>query len=93
MPRKKVRKVKGKGKNFPKAYEDEEMVPDLDCTAKQAYNYLNKSWRKFKIGKSKGDEISMSEAQEAINNIQKALKIPETRFDDYEGPVEEEEDE
>ena len=84
MPRKKTERRFKKGDNFPKFFNDEDFVPDLDCTAKQAYNRLRKSWRKFRIAKSTGDEISLSEAMDAINEVQRGLKIPVTDFENYE---------
>ena len=83
--RRRVEKKYHKGENFPRVFDDDDYIESLDCTARQAYNYLRKSWLKFRICKSKDDEVGMDEAMEQINNAQRALMLPMTDWENYEG--------
>lgn len=88
--KKRVRKFrKGAGGWTPGRSNDEIIeVEDGDsCTYREACNRLRKSWLKFKISKSKDDEISMDEARIEINKMQRALNLPETDFEGFEQGV------
>ena len=83
--KRRVEKKYQKGENFPKNFDDDDEVFELGCTARQAYNWLRKSWIKLRICRSKSDEIGIDETQEQINRIQNALGLDITDWEAYEG--------
>lgn len=91
-PRKRIRKFR-KGTGWPEKRDNDEIIEIEDgdsCTYREACNRLRKAWLKFKIAKSKGDEITMDEARLDINKTQRALGLTETDFEGYEQGVSDE---
>jgi len=90
VPRKKTPRKFKKGSNWPVKRSNDEII-EIDgedsCTYGEACNRLRKAWRKLKISKNTGDEISLDEAKETINKMQRALFLKETEFDMYEEGV------
>lgn len=90
MPRKKNPKTFKKGTNWTNKPSNDSIVRVEDgdeVTYGQACNRLRKSWKKLKIAKSTDDGISLDEAKESINKLQRAMKLPLTDFENYEKGV------
>lgn len=90
MPRKKTPRKFKRGTYWPIKRSNDEIIEIEDgdsCTYGEACNRLRKSWKKLKIAKSTGDEISLDEAKEKINLLQVALGLETTDFEAYEEGV------
>lgn len=90
MPRKKTPRTFKKGTNWgtKRSNDDIIRIDDGDeVTYGEACNRLRKSWKKLKIAKNKDDGISLDEAKESINKIQRALGLSQTDFENYEKGV------
>ena len=90
MPRRKTQRKFRKGSNWVIKRSNDEIIEVDDgdsCTYGEACNRLRKAWKKLKISKSTGDEISLDEAKETIIKMQIALGLETTDFEAYEEGV------
>ena len=88
-PRKRIRKFR-KGTGWRPGRDNDEIIEIEDgdsCTYREACNRLRKAWLSFKIAKSKDDGITMDEAREKINKMQRALELEVTDFEIHEEGV------
>lgn len=77
---KKKKRLHPVGTNFQGHYQHGDFIEELSCTYGQACNMLRKKWIKFRISKHNDDDLSLNEAMEEINSIQRILGIQVTEW-------------